>query len=52
MLRTEQQTTLGNHQHHSSHKEILMSLTVDALPQQEALGGPNSTWVRCHGVVG
>jgi len=52
MLRTEQQTTLGNHQHHSSHKTILMSSTVDALPQQEALSGPNNTWVRCHGGVG
>lgn len=52
MLRIEQQTTLGNHQHHSSHVKILMSLTVDTLPQQEALSGPNSTWVRRYGAEG
>ena len=39
MLTTEQQTTLGNHQRHSSHNKILMSLTVGALLQQEALSG-------------
>lgn len=51
MLTTEQQTTLGNRQRHSSHNKILMSLTVGALLQQEALSGPNSTWAGCHGEV-
>ena len=52
MSTTEQQTTLGNHQNHSSHNKILTSLTVGALPQQEASSGPNSTWEGCQGGVG
>ena len=52
MLTTEQQTTLGNHQHHSSLDKILMTLIVGALLQQEALSGPNSSWAGFHRGVG
>ena len=52
MSTTEQQTTLGNYQHHLSHPKIWMNLIVGALLQQEALSGPNSIWAGFHRGVG